>query len=187
MEFSQALFKIPFCAGRKQPVEPYRRFAPKFELGFSDPQMQVSVQQRGKSSALVSAPDHAFEFDVEVSGPNDSKWLSLEGGLDTGALFAGAQLTVLLSLKSSLCEQFSLVLRILRPDGSFEDMTVGALTPQTEDDYSRTTLSRPLDPLAAILKEEGTTARLILFAPHGRAIRFSLSMFNVFITKPYGA
>ncbi|NVK13353.1 MAG: hypothetical protein HWE35_04165 [Rhodobacteraceae bacterium] len=183
--FSEPLFKVPFCLDAKRVVAPYTPFAGQFEIGASGPAVRVAVQQRCKEGFTVSPPDHAFEFEVDAAEAADSKWLTLECALDPQLLFPGAQVTALLSLRSTLSEPFSLVLRIRRRDGSFEDLTLGALTAAADGSYTQATMSRFLDPLAAVLREDGISAQLILFAPPGRALQFSLSMFNVFISRPY--
>ena len=187
MEFSEELFMIPFAKNEKLYAKAYHPFAGNFECGFSEPETKIAIQQREKEGSWVSPPDHSYVLDVKVEELADSQWISLEGILDVEMLSSRRRLTVFLSLTSSHVDWFTVQLRVHLADGEYQDINVGSFKPSENNGLTRVTLSEILEPLAEVLADNPTSARVMLLAPKIQGLEFSVSMFNIFATDAHSS
>ena len=180
---SAPLFKTPLARQKAFYAKPYQSFATNFHLGFGDEDTRISVQQSRKTDLFASPPDHAFVLELAVEAVAGTKWISLEGKIDPGALTPTGRLSVLASMKASARAPVHVTLRVFRADGSFADLGLGGLRPGNGAGYIADTVSERLSPLSETLRGGVESAYVLLFFPVEAGLTCSLAMLNLFVTE----
>ncbi|WP_319413279.1 hypothetical protein [uncultured Cohaesibacter sp.] len=178
MSFTQTPFMVPEYLQEELLVSPFQTVFNEFQIGFSDENAKIAISQSKKEGNLVSPPDHAFVFNVNIQDLADSQWISIEKKLDISKFKLGKRFTVLISIKSSLREVFDIDLRLNRGDGSFKDTRLGTLVPDGKKAYYQDTFSTKIEKFA---EGEFNSAKLLILAPKKDDYVFSLSMLNIFL------
>lgn len=160
-------------------VTPYEKIFDDLAVGLSSAEADVRVAQSPKVSFLAAPPDHHFLLDLTVLDTADTKWISLEFELDPVRAFNAARMTLLISLAANVARGVGVDLRLVRGDGSFEDLHFGGANTSQDGKMVSQNLSQPIDGLKARLSEAPKAATLLLFVPVETDFALSLAMLNV--------
>lgn len=181
-DFSQAPFLIPQFIDNERQVGAYEKIFNLIEIGYGDSNARILIRQKEKKSLQISPPDHFFTLEVDAPDIGQSKWLTLEFVPDLAQFVSASRITILISLASQVQDAFAVAVRFLREDGSFEDLSLGSFKAANDELFRPVNLSQPLGPFLKRFGGAPSQVRLILFAPARSGTRFSLAMFNIFVT-----